>query len=80
MELKNQFTGQNVTDSDKQYVYDRKPDNEPLLQFKMYYFNDKSEIHFTTYLRGEKTKFFPLPKGIDINEDGYKVSFLWEEI
>ena len=34
MELKNQFTGQTVLDSDKQYVYDRKPDNEPLLKFR----------------------------------------------
>ena len=83
MELKNQFTGQTVLDSDKQYVYDRKPDNEPLLKFRRcigHFSLDKSEIHFTTFLNGEKTKFFPFNKGIDINEKGYKVSFLWEEI
>lgn len=83
MELKNQFTGQTVLDSDKQYVYDRKPDNEPLLQFRRcigHFSLDKSEIHFTTSLNGEKTKFFPFNKGIDINEKGYKVSFLWEEV
>lgn len=83
MELKNQFTGQTVRDSDKQYVYDRKPDGEPLLKFKRcigHFSLDKSEIHFTTNLRGEKTKFFPFNKEMNVNEDGYKVSFLWEEV
>ena len=52
MELKNQFTGQTVRDSDKQYVYDRKPDGEPLLKFKRcigHFSLDKSEIHFLPF-------------------------------
>ncbi|MBK7764110.1 MAG: type I restriction endonuclease subunit R [Bacteroidetes bacterium] len=84
MELKNQLTGQTIIDSEKQYRYDRDP-NEPLFQFKrviVHFCCDNDKVSMTTRLMGGKTKFLPYNKGIinPINLTGLKTSYLWKEI
>ena len=84
MELKNQLTGQDVKNSEKQYQYDRDP-NEPLFQFKrvlVHFCCDTDRVSMTTRLSGSKTKFLPFNKGIinPVNPNGLKTSYLWEEI
>jgi type I restriction enzyme R subunit len=84
MELKNQLTGQTIIDSEKQYKYDRNP-NESLFQFKrviVHFTCDNDRVSMTTRLMGSKTRFLPYNKGIEnpINPNGLKSSYLWEEI
>lgn len=89
-ELKNQMTGQNVTDAIKQYRYTRDP-REKLFQFKkravVHFAVDSDEVYFATKLDGEKTRFFPFNKGYNLgagnppNENGsYKTSYFWGEV
>ena len=85
IELKNQLTGQTTLDSDRQYRFDRDPKGEPLLQFQRcicHFSVDNDRINMTTKLDGKDTSFLPFNKGLEnpINNDGYKVSYLWEEI
>ena len=93
MELKNQFTGQNIEDAKKQYETTR--DSRDIL-FK---FNQRSLVHFcvdqddvfmTTKIDGDKTFWLPFNKGIGTgiecgagnphNPNGYKTAYLWEDI
>ncbi len=88
-ELKNQFTGQNVTHAIKQYREDRDP-RELLFQFKkralVHFAADSDEVYFTTKLDTDKTRFFPFNKGYKHgagnppNPNGYKTAYFWEEI
>ena len=85
IELKNQLTGQTVLNSDNQYRFDRDPKGEPLLQFQRcicHFSVDNDKVHMTTKLNGKNTFFLPFNKGLEnpINDEGYKVSYLWEEI
>ena len=66
MELKNQYTGQDVNNAIRQYREDRNPE-EPIFRF-----NERSLVHFavdlfeckmTTKLAGEKTYFLPFNQG-----------------
>lgn len=85
MELKNQLTGQNITNSEWQYKNDRKPNGEPLLQFKrclVHFCVDNDRVSMTTRLNGEKTKFLPYNKDL-VNppvKDDYLTEYLWNEI
>lgn len=84
MELKNQLSGQDITNSQKQYKYDRDP-KEPLLQFKrclVHFCVDNDVVAMTTRLNGDKTKFFPFNKGISnpIVDGNYSSEYLWNEI
>jgi len=85
IELKNQLTGQNIKDSEKQYKENRIPDGEVFLKFKRllgYFCLDNDNVSMTTKLNGYKTRFIPYNKGIinpDIDKD-YKSSFFWREI
>jgi type I restriction enzyme R subunit len=85
MELKNQLTGQNISNSEKQYKYDRNPLGEPLLQFKrclVHFCVDNDRVSMTTRLSGEKTRFLPYNKGIEnpMVENDYKTEYLWNEV
>ncbi|MCX2718911.1 type I restriction endonuclease subunit R [Lentiprolixibacter aurantiacus] len=85
IELKNQLTGQTVQDSNYQYKFDRDPKGEPLLQFQRcvcHFSMDNDRVMMTTKLSGEDTFFLPFNKGLEnpINHDGYRVSYMWEEI
>lgn len=85
MELKNQLTGQNIKNSEKQYREDRKPLGEPLLQFKrclVHFCVDNDRVSMTTRLSGDKTRFLPYNKGIENPkvEDDYRTEYLWNDI
>lgn len=94
MELKCQFTGQNVYDAIKQYKQDR-AGKETILQFKnrvlVYFAVDLTDVYMTTKLEGDKTYFLPFNqgsngagkvggKGNPNNPDGYDTSYLWEKV
>ena len=89
LELKNQFTGQNVGNALKQYSTTR--DNRELLfAFKkralVHFAVDQDEVFMATKLEGSKTYWLPFNqgnkngKGNPQNPDGYRTSYLWEYI
>jgi len=94
MELKNQFTGQNVENGKNQYRYDRKP-KEPIFQYKyrslVHFTVDNTEAYMTTRLQEENTFFLPFNqgsngcgnvggKGNPTNPDGFDTAYLWERV
>lgn len=89
IELKNQFSGQNVTNAQKQYVYDREP-TEPIFQFKkralVHFAVDTDECYMTTRLGGKNTRYLPFNLGYKNgagnppNKEGYRTSYLWEYV
>ncbi|BAV95363.1 type I restriction endonuclease subunit R [Ichthyobacterium seriolicida] len=89
IELKNQFSGQNVNNATKQYVYDREP-TEPIFHFKkrslVHFAVDTDQAFMTTRLDGEKTRYLPFNLGHNngagnpINKDGYRTAYLWEYV
>ena len=89
LELKNQFTGQNVGNALKQYSTTR--DNRELLfAFKkrslVHFAVDQDEVFMTTKLEGSKTFWLPFNKGANNgrgnprNKEGYRTAYLWEDI
>ena len=89
LELKNQFTGQDVGNALKQYSTTR--DNKELLfAFKkrtlVHFAIDQDEVFMTTKLDGSKTYWLPFNKGANNgkgnpkNENGYRTAYLWEYI
>lgn len=89
VELKNQFTGQDVNKAKQQYAQDR--DNRELLfQFKrralVHFALDPDEAWMTTRINGNNTRFLPFNKGDNFgagnppNPNGYKTAYLWQEI
>jgi type I restriction enzyme R subunit len=89
IELKNQFSGQSVDNAKKQYVYDREP-NEPIFLFKkrtlVHFAVDTDEAFMTTKLDGKKTRYLPFNLGFNNgagnppNKNGYRTSYLWEQV
>lgn len=95
LELKNQFTRQNVEDSKRQWRTDRDP-KEPLFRFNnrilAYFGVDLYEVALTTELKKEKTFFIPFNQGSngagkvggagnpEREDGGYVTSYLWEHI
>ena len=94
LELKNQFTGQNVTNAMWQYKKTRSQKEfcfRPNHRFLVYFAVDHYEAWMTTALKGEDTFFMPFNKGSNgagvaggagnpTNKDGYATSYLWEEV
>lgn len=88
-ELKNHLTGQTVEHAKHQYRNDRDP-REKLFEFKkraiVHFAVDPDEVSMTTQLAGPKTFFLPFNKGRGTgagnpdNPNGYKTSYLWEEV
>ncbi|MCF7871627.1 DEAD/DEAH box helicase family protein [Candidatus Woesearchaeota archaeon] len=88
-ELKNQFTGQNVSNAERQYIEDRDP-NELIFQFKrrtlVHFAIDTDEVFMTTKLEGKRTRYLPFNQGDNngagnpLNPDGYKTAYLWEYV
>ncbi len=94
LELKNQYTGQNVNHAIKQYKFDRKS-TEPIFKF-----NNRSLVHFavdlfecmmTTKLNEAKTFFLPFNQGSNGSgnvggagnpniEGEFSTSYLWENV
>ena len=89
VELKNQFSGQNVSNAQKQYVYDREP-SEPIFQFKkrtlVHFAVDADECFMTTKLAGKETRYLPFNlgdkngAGNPVNKGGYRTAYLWENV
>ncbi len=95
LELKNQFTGQNIENSKRQWREDRDP-QEPLFRFDnrilAYFGVDLYEVALTTELKREKTFFIPFNQGSngagqvggagnpERQDGGYVTSYLWEHI
>ena len=89
IELKNQFTGQNVYDAIKQYKNDRSS-KEKLFEFNkrviVYFAADKNEVYMTTKLKDEGTLFLPFNtgnnngKGNPVVEGKLSTYYLWEKI
>ena len=89
VELKNQFSGQNVSNAKKQYVFDREP-AEPIFQFKkrtlVHFAVDTDEAFMTTKLAGKATRYLPFNVGYNNgsgnppNKNGYRTSYLWEYV
>lgn len=88
-ELKTPLTGQTVQDAIRQYRQDRDP-AEPIFAFKqralVHFAVDPDEVYMATKLEGKYTTFLPFNKGYDKgkgnppNPNGYKTSYLWEEV
>lgn len=89
VELKNPFTGQDISNAERQFIYTRDT-NEMLFQFKkralVHFAVDPNEVSMTTHLKGEDTYFLPFNKGYQNgagnppNENGYKTDYLWKEV
>ncbi len=89
MELKNQFTGQNVFNAIEQFKKDRDP-KEEMFKFNrrmlVYFALDTNEVYMTTQLKGNSTYFLPFNRGNNRGkgnpeiEGKLKTSYLWEDI
>ena len=92
LELKNQYTGQNVDNAKNQWMYDRDP-REICFNFNKrilaYYCVDHTDAYMTTKLDKGDTYFLPFNqgsngagndggKGNPANPDGYPTAYLWE--
>lgn len=85
LELKNALTGQTHQNAIKQYMKDRKPKGEPLLDFQrclVHFAVGTEKVFMTTELKGARTFFLPFNKDErNISEKGsYAVDFLWEDV
>ena len=88
-ELKNTFTDQANRDAREQYRQDRDP-SEPVLRFKRgalgHFAIDQHEIHYTTELAGEDTRFLPFNKGDEKGggnpprENDHRTAYLWKDV
>lgn len=89
LELKNQFTGQNVGNALKQSSTTR-DNREILFAFKkgalVHFAVDQDEVFMTSKLDGSKTYWLPFNKGANNgkgnpqNPNGYRTAYLWENI
>lgn len=94
LELKNQYTGQNVDNAKEQWMYDRDP-RELCFNFNKrilaYYCVDHTDVYMTTKLAKGDTYFLPFNqgsngagndggKGNPANPDGYPTAYLWENV
>lgn len=93
-ELKNQYTGQDIEDAKRQWMYDRDA-RELCFSFNSrilaYFCIDQLEACMTTRLDGKNTYFLPFNqgsngagndggKGNPANPDGYPTAYVWENI
>lgn len=94
MELKNQFTGQDIGNAIDQYKFDRSG-KDPAFEFKrrvlVHFAVDLYNVFMTTRLNGAKTRFLPFNqgsngagnvggKGNPANPDGFTTDYLWKRI
>lgn len=94
LELKNQFTGQNVDNAKRQWMYDRNP-RELCFQFNKrilaYFCVDQTDVFMATKLAKGDTYFLPFNqgsngagndggKGNPANPNGYPTAYLWENV
>ncbi|WP_417859494.1 type I restriction endonuclease subunit R [Xanthomarina gelatinilytica] len=83
-ELKNALTGQNHHNAIKQYMQDRDPKGEPLLEFQrclVHFAIGTEKVFMTTKLDGKSTFFLPFNQGLrNYNPNGFATAYVWEDI
>ncbi|MFL0101524.1 type I restriction endonuclease subunit R [Tenacibaculum maritimum] len=83
-ELKNALTGQNHHNAIKQYMQDRDPNGEPLLEFQrclVHFAIGTEKVFMTTKLAGKSTFFLPFNQGLrNYNPNGFATAYVWEDI
>lgn len=94
LELKNQYTGQNVDNAKRQWMYDRDP-REVCFQFNKrvlaYFCVDHTQVSMATKLEKGDTYFLPFNQGSNgagndggagnpSNPNGYPTAYLWEDV
>lgn len=83
-ELKNALTGQNHHNAIKQYMQDRDPQGEPLLEFQrclVHFAIGTEKVFMTTKLDGKSTFFLPFNQGLrNHNPNGFATAYVWEDI
>lgn len=89
MELKNEYSGQNVKHAIEQYKNDRDP-KEPLLvpgRCAVHFAVDTHEVYMCTMLSGKRSRFLPFNRGKEdgsagnpANPNGFATAYLWEDI
>jgi type I restriction enzyme R subunit len=88
-ELKNHFTGQDVSHAIAQYKTDRDPKTKlfaPQKRTVVHFAVDPDLVFMTTEILGADTTFLPFNKGNGMgkgnppNPDGFKTAYLWEEV
>lgn len=94
LELKDQFSGQDIEDAKKQYMYDRSP-AEPIFEFRnralVNFAVDLTNVYMTTRLQGANTYFLPFNQGSNgagnvggagnpLREDNFQIAYLWEKV
>ena len=94
LELKNQITGQNSENAQKQFMYDRDP-RELIFRFNsriiVYFAVDHYDVKYTTKLAGKNTYYLPFNQGSNgagnvggagnpTNENGYTTDYLWKNV
>lgn len=94
LELKNQYTGQNIEHAKVQFANDRDPRELPFqfnTRFLVYFAVDHFDVAMTTKLAKNKTYFLPFNQGSNgaglvggagnpTNNDNYPTAYLWEEV
>lgn len=94
LELKDQLTGQTISNAKTQFMYDRNPKEMCFhfdKRFLVYFAVDLYEVEMTTQLKGKDTFFLPFNQGTNgagevggagnpENPDGYTTSYLWEKV
>jgi type I restriction enzyme R subunit len=93
-ELKNPATGQTWRDAVRQYQTDRDP-QAPLFRFQaralVHFAADPDEVHMTTRLHKEATRFLPFNRGSEpgavqcgygnpAHPSGHRTGYFWEEV
>lgn len=82
MELKNEFTGQNVTHAVEQYSKRRDAKDSFLKNCLVHFAVDNNTVLMTTKLDNGSTRFLPFNRDTHnpIIEDKFASSYLWEEV
>ncbi len=93
-ELKNPMTGQTWRHAVRQYQQDRDP-NAPIFRFQkralVHFAADPDEVHMTTRLAGDATRFLPFNRGSSPgavgcgagnpqHASGYRSGYFWQEV
>lgn len=91
-ELKNPLSGQDVRDAMRQYRTTRDGANVTLgARCLVHFAIDPNEAHFTTRLKGSKTRFFPFNRGSETDgtggagnyadpEGSYRTAYVWRDV
>ena len=83
-ELKNALSGQNHHNAIRQYMKDRDPKGEPLLEFRrclVHFAVGTEKVFMTTHLKGKGSFFLPFNQGLqNENAEGFATAYLWEDV